>query len=147
MDDLSNAPAGWRTTISSFPTAGSIAVPCAKITRSTACLLTKTTVDRHGPINEADLFLLDIAEGCVMNKLIQPQNLAYLPTGETRLQNCMLLAQGGAATGIIASDWIENGDKFIGLVQKCVEADGTVRRGKKSTKSITIKRFHIIDGF
>lgn len=42
--------------------------------------------------------------------------------------------------------WIENGDKFIGLVQKCVEADGTVRRGKKFTKSITIKRFHIIDG-
>jgi Fe-coproporphyrin III synthase len=33
------------------------------------------------PINEADLFLLDIAEGCVMNKLIQPQNLAYLPNG------------------------------------------------------------------
>ena len=34
-----------------------------------------------GPINEADLFQLDIAEGCVMNKLVQPQNLRYLPDG------------------------------------------------------------------
>ena len=29
------------------------------------------------PINETDLFQLDIPEGCVMNKIIQPQNLAY----------------------------------------------------------------------
>ena len=28
-------------------------------------------------LNEADLFTLDIAEGCVMNKLVQPQNIAY----------------------------------------------------------------------
>jgi MoaA/NifB/PqqE/SkfB family radical SAM enzyme len=34
-----------------------------------------------GPINEADLFNLDIAEGCVMNKLVQPHNLHYLPDG------------------------------------------------------------------
>jgi Fe-coproporphyrin III synthase len=34
-----------------------------------------------GPINEADLFKLDIAEGCVMNKLIQPHNLDYLSDG------------------------------------------------------------------
>ena len=34
-----------------------------------------------GPVNEADLFQLDIAEGCVMNKLIQPNNLVYLPDG------------------------------------------------------------------
>ena len=34
-----------------------------------------------GPVNEADLFRLDIAEGCVMNKLIQPHNLVYLPDG------------------------------------------------------------------
>ncbi|MEJ2659311.1 MAG: radical SAM protein [Desulfobacteraceae bacterium] len=34
-----------------------------------------------GPINEADLFNLDIAEGCVMNKLVQPHNLDYLPDG------------------------------------------------------------------
>jgi hypothetical protein len=28
-------------------------------------------------INEQDLFTLDIPEGCVMNKLIQPRNLVY----------------------------------------------------------------------
>ena len=33
------------------------------------------------PINETDLFHLDIPEGCVMNKLIQPSNLNYHPDG------------------------------------------------------------------
>ena len=33
------------------------------------------------PINEADLFKLDIPEGCVMNKLIQPHNITYRPDG------------------------------------------------------------------
>ena len=44
------------------------------------------------PINEADLFKLDIAEGCVMNKLIQPQNLDYLPDGMPafRIACCLL---------------------------------------------------------
>lgn len=44
------------------------------------------------PINEADLFKLDIAEGCVMNKLIQPQNLDYLPDGTPayRIACCLL---------------------------------------------------------
>ncbi|MCG8619068.1 MAG: radical SAM protein, partial [Desulfobacterales bacterium] len=32
-------------------------------------------------INETDLFGLDIPEGCVMNKMIQPGNLAYDSTG------------------------------------------------------------------
>ncbi|HCY83721.1 MAG TPA: radical SAM protein [Desulfobacteraceae bacterium] len=32
-------------------------------------------------INETDLFGLDIPEGCVMNKMIQPGNLAYDKTG------------------------------------------------------------------
>jgi Fe-coproporphyrin III synthase len=33
------------------------------------------------PINESDLFRLDIPEGCVMNKLIQPGNLKYHADG------------------------------------------------------------------
>ncbi len=44
------------------------------------------------PINEADLFRLSIAEGCVMNKLIHPENLDYdsdnRPVG--RIACCML---------------------------------------------------------
>ena len=40
---------------------------------------------------------------------------------------------------------IENGDKFIDLVQKCIEASGRVRRDRKSTRSIAIKRFNIIE--
>jgi Fe-coproporphyrin III synthase len=45
-----------------------------------------------GPINEADLFKLDIAEGCVMNKLVQPHNLDYLPDGSPayRIACCLL---------------------------------------------------------
>ncbi|MCP4022864.1 MAG: radical SAM protein, partial [Desulfobacteraceae bacterium] len=33
------------------------------------------------PINEKNLFELEIAEGCVMNKLVQPKNLAYNDDG------------------------------------------------------------------
>jgi MoaA/NifB/PqqE/SkfB family radical SAM enzyme len=44
------------------------------------------------PINESDLFQLGIAEGCVMNKLVQPQNLSYSAEGEPLYQIacCML---------------------------------------------------------
>lgn len=42
---------------------------------------------------------------------------------------------------------IENGDKFIDLVQKCVEASGKVKRDKKSSRSIAIKRFNVIENF
>lgn len=43
-------------------------------------------------INENDLFQLDIPEGCVMNKLIQPANLSYHPDGrpEYRVACCLL---------------------------------------------------------
>lgn len=43
-------------------------------------------------ISEKDLFLLDIPEGCVMNKLIQPENLCYAPDGgsEYKIACCML---------------------------------------------------------
>ena len=43
-------------------------------------------------INENDLFELNIPEGCVMNKLIQPGNLSYNSSGtpEYRVACCML---------------------------------------------------------
>ena len=45
-------------------------------------------------MNEADLFELRIAEGCVMNKLIQPENLTYDETGHPLHQvACCLLKQ------------------------------------------------------
>lgn len=46
-------------------------------------------------INEADLFELDIAEGCVMNKLVQPGNLAYGPDGKPlyKIACCLLKEQ------------------------------------------------------
>jgi Fe-coproporphyrin III synthase len=47
------------------------------------------------PLNETDFFRLEIPEGCVMNKLIQPGNLGYLPDGtpEYRIACCMLKAE------------------------------------------------------
>ncbi len=46
------------------------------------------------PINESHLFQLDIAEGCVMNKLIQPHNLDYLESGAPRYRiACCLLKE------------------------------------------------------
>jgi len=43
-------------------------------------------------INEVDLFELTISEGCVMNKLIQPENLVYQKDGtpEHKIACCML---------------------------------------------------------
>ena len=43
-------------------------------------------------INENDLFTLNIPEGCVMNKLFQPDNLSYNPNGtcKYKLACCML---------------------------------------------------------
>ncbi len=50
-------------------------------------------IDRP-PINETDLFRLDIPEGCVMNKLVQPGNLAYDPDGAPLYQiACCLLKE------------------------------------------------------
>lgn len=48
-----------------------------------------------GPINESDLFKLKIAEGCVMNKLIQPDNIDYRPDGTPayRIACCLLKEQ------------------------------------------------------
>lgn len=46
-------------------------------------------------INERDLFQLEIAEGCVMNKLIQPGNLTYGEDGSPayRIACCLLKEQ------------------------------------------------------
>ncbi|MCP4369454.1 MAG: radical SAM protein [Deltaproteobacteria bacterium] len=43
-------------------------------------------------INESDLFKLNIPEGCVMNKLIQPDNLSYTKGGvpEYKIACCLL---------------------------------------------------------
>ena len=44
------------------------------------------------PLNESDLFRLEIPEGCVMNKLIQPDNLTYTAAGvpEYKIACCLL---------------------------------------------------------
>ncbi len=42
---------------------------------------------------------------------------------------------------------IENGDKFIDLVQTCIQATGKVTRDRKSSRTIKIKRFNIIEEF
>lgn len=43
-------------------------------------------------INEMDLFPLTLAEGCVMNKIIQPGNITYTPNGKPvyQIACCML---------------------------------------------------------
>jgi Fe-coproporphyrin III synthase len=43
-------------------------------------------------LNEADFFQLNIPEGCVMNKLVQPRNLSYSKSGEPeyKIACCML---------------------------------------------------------
>ncbi len=45
-----------------------------------------------GRLNENDFFSLEIPEGCVMNRLIQPENIAYNPDGTVtaRVACCLL---------------------------------------------------------
>ena len=56
-----------------------------------------------------------------------------------------------AAVALFATDdeeyLIENGEKFLDMVQKSIEATGRVKRDKKSSKSIFIKRFEILESF
>lgn len=42
---------------------------------------------------------------------------------------------------------IENGEEFINLIQKVIEASGEVRRDQKTARTITIKRFSVIENF
>lgn len=52
------------------------------------------------PINEYDLFQLNIDEGCVMNKLVQPANLEYDGQGQPRYRiACCLLKEHVAPNG------------------------------------------------
>lgn len=49
---------------------------------------------RHEGINEDRFFTLAIPEGCVMNKLLQPDNIEYAPDGTPRHRiSCCLLKQ------------------------------------------------------
>jgi hypothetical protein len=41
--------------------------------------------------------------------------------------------------------YIENGEKFINLLQQCIEATGKVNRSKKAFRSILIKRFKVLE--
>lgn len=56
-----------------------------------------------------------------------------------------------SAVALFATDdeeyLIENGEKFIDLVQKSIEATGRVKRDKKAFKSILIKRFDVLENF
>ena len=47
---------------------------------------------KHNGINEDRFFNLSIPEGCVMNKLLQPDNIEYLPDGtpQHRISCCLL---------------------------------------------------------
>jgi MoaA/NifB/PqqE/SkfB family radical SAM enzyme len=51
----------------------------------------------RGPITEREIFTLDIPEGCVMNRLVQPGNIAYAPDGRPlhRVACCLLKAEVG----------------------------------------------------
>jgi hypothetical protein len=45
-------------------------------------------------LNEDRFFELDIPEGCVMNRLLQPGNIIYEPDGQPRHRiSCCLLKQ------------------------------------------------------
>lgn len=50
------------------------------------------TLIQRPPLHEADFFSLRIPEGCVMNRLVQPENLRYLEDGSPayRIACCLL---------------------------------------------------------
>jgi MoaA/NifB/PqqE/SkfB family radical SAM enzyme len=52
----------------------------------------KNKLIRTPSINETDLFNLSIPEGCVINKIVQPKNIAYKENGEPayKIACCML---------------------------------------------------------
>jgi len=55
-------------------------------------VLNQDRLIRTEKINERDFFKLNIPEGCVMNRVIQPENLRYHPNGspEYKIACCML---------------------------------------------------------
>jgi len=57
------------------------------------CIEDDQLVQRNG-LNEDRFFTLEIPEGCVMNKLLQPDNIDYLANGSPRHRiSCCLLKQ------------------------------------------------------
>ena len=52
----------------------------------------KDVLVKRPPVNEENLFTLNIPEGCVMNKLIQSDNLKYKKDGTSqyKVACCML---------------------------------------------------------
>ena len=56
-----------------------------------------------------------------------------------------------SAVALFATDdeeyLIENGEKFVDLIQKSIAATGRVKRDKKAFKSIFIKRYNILESF
>jgi Fe-coproporphyrin III synthase len=58
------------------------------------------------PINESDLFGLDIPEGCVMNKLVQPGNLQYHADGTLleKVACCLLKEELSPLIGTVDSE-------------------------------------------
>jgi len=40
---------------------------------------------------------------------------------------------------------IENGERFLGLIQKPIRAIGLVKSGKKTHRAINIKKFEVVD--
>jgi hypothetical protein len=84
-----------------------------------------------------------------MHKIKSPQNSETLVGIVTPIQwgeDDQVTAVALSATDDEAY-LIENGEKFIGLVQKCIEASGKVKRDKKAAKSIVIKSYNIIEIF
>ncbi len=57
------------------------------------------TLREHSGLTEKRLFTLHIAEGCVMNKLLQPDNLRYQKNGRPihRISCCLLKQEMGGA--------------------------------------------------
>lgn len=62
--------------------------------------ITENRLCAHQGITEKQLFSLDIAEGCVMNKLLQPGTLSYDEKGKPlqRISCCLLKRQLAAAS-------------------------------------------------
>jgi MoaA/NifB/PqqE/SkfB family radical SAM enzyme len=59
-----------------------------------ACRIENRRLVEHSGLTENRLFSLQIPEGCVMNKLLQPENIAYDPDGRPRHRiSCCLLKQ------------------------------------------------------
>ena len=42
---------------------------------------------------------------------------------------------------------IENGEKFLDLISSHIEAVGRIRRDRKQSRSIFIKRYHIVEDY